>query len=121
MIDDKGNVWSEDHYDGYGTFGGKDFYELLAEMNGMTSDLTGDDYVEDVRMKGIELAFRDNPSGIATPGVKYPNLIEMAKGWQYDPMGPDNCEFQGYFYDEDEWDDDISDWDSTLSDGLEND
>ena len=31
MIDNNGNVWTENNYDGYGVFGGKDFYELLAE------------------------------------------------------------------------------------------
>jgi len=30
MIDDKGNIWYEDEYEGYGEFGGKDYYELLA-------------------------------------------------------------------------------------------
>jgi hypothetical protein len=95
MIDDKGNVWSEDNYEGYGVFGGKDYYELLAEMNGLTGDGT-----EDMRMKGIELAFQNNPSGEGTDGVKYPNLVEMAKGWQYDPIGPESCEFQGFFYDD---------------------
>jgi hypothetical protein len=29
----------------------------------------------------------------------------MAKGWEYDPMGPESCPDQGYFYgDEDETD-----------------
>jgi len=34
MIDHKGNKWEEPAYGGYGDFGGKDFYVLLAEMNG---------------------------------------------------------------------------------------
>ena len=95
MIDDKGNVWSEYSYDGYGTFGGKDYYELLAEMNGLTGDGT-----EDLRMKGIELAFHGHPNG-DNPEVKFPNLVEMAKGWPYDPKGPESCEYQGFFYDDD--------------------
>ncbi len=33
MQDDKGNKWVEKEYDGYGVFGGKDYYQLLAEMN----------------------------------------------------------------------------------------
>ena len=33
MTDDKGHVWKEECYKGYGIFGGKDFYELLAEIN----------------------------------------------------------------------------------------
>ena len=116
MLDDKGNKWYEQSYEGYGVFGGKDYYELLAEMNGLTGDGT-----EDLRMQGINLAFRGNPSGEGTEGVKYPNLVEMAAGWEYDPIGPESCEFQGYFYgdEDDDWGDDISDWDDTLSDGLE--
>ena len=109
MLDDKGNVWTEDNYDGYGNFGGKDYYELLAEMNGFVSVEVGYNYTEDMRMKGIELAFKDNPNG-DNPEVKFPNLVEMADGWTYDPKGPENCEWQGFFYDdsetdeEDEWD-----------------
>ena len=111
MIDNKGNVWTEDNYDGYGRFGGKDFYELLAEMNGFESDKTGDEYTNEARGFGISLAFsKDNHSGVGTEGVYYPNLIESADGWVYEMAGPDSCEFQGYFYyDEDEnedgWDD----------------
>ena len=37
MLDDKGNKWEESDYDGYGVFGGKDYYELVAEMNGRTT------------------------------------------------------------------------------------
>ena len=103
MLDDKGNKWYEQNYDGYGVFGDKDYYELLAEMNGLTGDGT-----EDMRMKGIELAFKDSPHG-NNPEVKFPNLVEMANGWPYDPKGPENCEWQGFFYDDetdenDEWD-----------------
>ena len=38
MIDDKGNKFTEHHYEGYGEFGGKDYYELLDEMNGGSGD-----------------------------------------------------------------------------------
>ena len=94
MVDDKGNVWTEDNYDGYGEFGGKDYYELLSEMNGGLSD----------RNYGIDLAFKDSPNG-DNPKVKFPNLVETAKGWPYDPKGPESCEWQGFFYD-DETDED---------------
>ena len=50
MLDNKGNVWEENHYEGYGVFGGKDFYELLAEMNGLNT-----------RIEGINLCFSDKP------------------------------------------------------------
>jgi hypothetical protein len=106
MIDNKGNVWTEDSYDGYGRFGGKDFYELLAEMNGFESDKTGDEYTDEARGFGISLAFsKNNGSGVATEGVYYPNLIEKASGWVYEMSGPDSCDYQGYFYDEDDYDD----------------
>ena len=105
MLDNKGNVWTEYTYEGYGRFGGKDFYELLAEMNGFESDKTGDEYTDEARGFGINIAFKDNPNGIATKGVFYPNLIEQADGWFYNESGPDNCEYQGYFYDETDYDD----------------
>jgi hypothetical protein len=37
MSDNKGNKWTETNYEGYGVFGGKDYFELLAEMNGLKS------------------------------------------------------------------------------------
>ena len=88
MTDNKGNKWTENEYEGYGIFGGKDFYELLAEMNGLGSD----------REKGIDLAFSGKPH-------IEPNLNEMPDHkWGYDK--PEICEYQGYFYpdyDEDEF------------------
>ena len=107
MVDDKGNVWAEDNYDGYGEFGGKDYYELLSEMNGGPSD----------RNYGIDLAFKDHPNGDNLE-VKFPNLVETAKGWQYGPIGPESCADQGFFYDDSE---NESDWDNTLMDGLDDD
>ncbi len=105
MIDNKGNKWVEQDYEGYGVFGGKDYYELLAEMNGIT-----DKDSDRLRGKGIDLAFsKGNNSGVGTDGVYYPNLIEKADGWVYQMAGPDSCESQGYFYGDDEnndyWDD----------------
>ena len=106
MLDNKGNVWTEDNYEGYGVFGGKDYYELLAEMNGITNEDT-----DRLRGAGISLAFsKGNHSGVGTDGVYYPNLVEKADGWVYEMAGPDSCPDQGYFYDdmdgnEDGWDD----------------
>ena len=93
MIDDKGNVWHEPNYDGYGNFAGKDYYELLAEMNGL----------EPYRMLGLELAFSK------TPKVKHPNLVEDATNWAYNPEGPESCELQGFFYGSDSDEDDHED------------
>lgn len=57
MFDDKGNMWHEENYEGYGIFGGKDFFELMAEMNG-----------EEGRDIGIDLYYSDNKK------VLYPAL-----------------------------------------------
>lgn len=112
MLDNKGNVWTENNYDGYGVFGGKDYYELLAEMNGVVErdkvELQGEAYTDYMRGKGIDLAFHNNGSGDHTEDVLYPNLVEMADGWPYDPTGPESCESQGFFYD-DETDEDDED------------
>lgn len=37
MITEDGQVFTEDDYEGYGEFGGKDIYELIAEINGLKS------------------------------------------------------------------------------------
>ena len=89
MLDDKGNSWVEDNYEGYGEFGGKDFYELLAEMNGLESD----------RSAGIKLAFSGKQ-------FKSPNLVEKKTGWEYIESEPEHCAAQGYFYGGDEEDED---------------
>lgn len=82
MLDNQGNVWQEDDYDGYGVFGGKDYYELLAEMNDLDSD----------RENGISLAFdKDKPA-------LFPNLVENVNYKSNTRKEPKNCEFQGYFY-----------------------
>ena len=99
MLDDKGNVWTEDNYEGYGEFGGKDFYELLSEMNGGPSD----------RGHGIELAFRNNPQGY-NPDFKQPNLVEELAGWTWINEAPESCPDQGYFYPSDEDEEEENEW-----------
>jgi len=94
MLDNMGNKWVEENYEGYGEFGGKDFYELLAEMNGCNT-----------RDEAIDLVFKDNPSGDNTHGVLYPNLVE-SENWTWTSHGPESCSEQGFFYsdeDEDDW------------------
>ena len=59
MYDNEGNSWYEDRYEGYGVFGGMDYYELLAKMNGY-SDEDLEDYkgtFKEMRSIGIDLAF----------------------------------------------------------------
>ncbi|MHA1288850.1 MAG: hypothetical protein ACTSPB_15775, partial [Candidatus Thorarchaeota archaeon] len=106
MLDDKGNVWKESAYEGYGRFGGKDFYELLAEMNGLGSD----------REKGIDLAFKDNGSGEDTEGVKYPKLVTNPK-LKYDEVpNPERHENQGWY--EEELDDAEADYENDYEDSY---
>lgn len=78
LHDNRGNVWEEKNYEGYGVFGGKDFYELLAEMNGLPSD----------RDLGIRLAFSGEP-------YLTPNLTRK-KEWNWINKEPKNCPNQGW-------------------------
>ena len=81
MIDNQGNTWREDNYEGYGDFGGKDYYELLAEMNGLDSD----------RQLGIDLNFNRE-------GIDYitPNLVtDPSVAWKDEQ--PLDHEGQGYW------------------------
>lgn len=79
MKDNKGNAWKEDNYGGYGEFGGKDYFQLLAEMNGL----------ESCRTKGIDLVF-DNKPHFA------PNLVRDA-GWEWRDEKPRPHHAQGYW------------------------
>tara|TARA_R110002126_G_scaffold27857_3_gene93302 strand:+ start:38 stop:412 length:375 start_codon:yes stop_codon:yes gene_type:complete len=90
MTDDKGRSWTEQNYNGYGIFGGKDFYQLLAEMNGKKT-----------RDEGIELAFSKEK-------FLSPNLSKNSN-WEWVDEGPESCPDQGYFYDDSEEDD--NEWD----------
>lgn len=70
MWDNKGNFWKEPCYEGYGEFGGKDYYVLLAEMNKVYADDVSD---EDKRKDGIKIDFGNNHTGIV-----FPNLTETS-------------------------------------------
>tara|TARA_R110000787_G_scaffold17376_3_gene54474 strand:- start:3212 stop:3559 length:348 start_codon:yes stop_codon:yes gene_type:complete len=81
LKDDKGNVWKESQYEGYGEFGGKDIYELIAEMNG-----------HEGRDKGIDIFFKQDKT------TKYPNLVtDSSVEWENKMLL--DCEYQGHFYD----------------------
>ena len=90
MTDNKGNKWYEPKYEGYGVFGGKDFYELTAEMNGQTT-----------RDEGIKLFFGGPGGRASNPAPLSPNLNEFPLLWKNE--APKDCPHQGFFYeDEDE-------------------
>jgi len=86
MIDNKGNQWVEHDYGGYGDFGGKDYYELLAEMNGLESD----------RLKGIELNFNTESKPFITPNL----VTKPDQKWKNEK--PVDHQGQGHWEDDDE-------------------
>ena len=66
MYDNEGNKWKETRYDGYGNFGGMDFYDLVATMNGYDAD----------REKGIDLAFGKLKTKDKKRKTLFPALVE---------------------------------------------
>lgn len=102
MITECGQKYKEDNYEGYGVFGGKDIYVLIAELNGCPEDLSEDEK----RSLGISLSFEHSGSGdfsiAAQHGIKVPKLVEVdSTKWDYLPY-PENCPEQGFFYDSDD-------------------
>jgi hypothetical protein len=69
MFDNKGKYWFERDYEGYGVFGGKDYYELLDQMNGGSGD----------RSKGIDLAFDKSKEG----ETLFPALVVSPSNFNY--------------------------------------
>ena len=85
MHDNKGNIWEEKEYEGYGVFGGKDFFQLLAEMNNAPG-LTGE--VDRDRIIGIDITYsRDK--------FLSPNLTRR-KNWVWKDEEPKRDPNQGW-------------------------
>ena len=77
MYDNQGNSWYEKHYQGYGEFGGMDYYELLARMNGYTEeDLRKG---QEMRNLGIDLAFKKLKTKDKGKKVLFPALVANGK------------------------------------------
>ena len=77
MYDNEGNSWYEKHYQGYGVFGGMDYYELLAKMNGYTEeDLKKG---QEMRNLGIDLAFKKLKTKDKGKKVLFPALVADGK------------------------------------------
>lgn len=96
-----GECFKEESYDGYGVFGGKDFYVLLAEINRekIVDDFDWSDG-DKVRSAGIALAFSKSASG-ESEGVLYPILVENEEMWKnYINCIPSGHEGQGYWNNE---------------------
>jgi len=81
MVLPDGTTYQEDNYEGYGVFGGKDYYEALAEINGLSSS----------RYVGIDLAYKGEP-------IIWPQLVtdpEEATDFSTPNV---SCPHQGFFY-----------------------
>lgn len=74
LVDKNNKLYKEENYQGYGVFGGKDAYELLAEMN-VPEKCTGETRHD--RLVGINLQFSGEP-------IAYPiKIVELIPGRQY--------------------------------------
>jgi hypothetical protein len=92
MWDNKGRRWKESEYEGYGIFGTKDFYVLLAEMNlEYTPEITD----EEKRNDGIEMYFSNQKNNFI-----FPNLTDC-KEWDWRNEKPRICPNQGCLDDND--------------------
>jgi hypothetical protein len=77
MFDNQGNSWYEKRYEGYGEFGGMDYYELLARMNGYSEEDLGKG--QEMRGLGIDLAFDKIKTKDKGNKVLFPALVASPK------------------------------------------
>jgi len=121
LLDDKGNIYEEDWYAGYGEFDKKDIFELCAEMNKeLTEHLVNK--VKSIPYGNYSWRFKDNRdvglllmsedsdtirqiTKIASDinvEIKFPNLIEYqgntGKNWKWINEKPKSDPNQGFFY-----------------------
>jgi len=95
MYDNEGNKWKETRYDGYGVFGGMDFYDLVATMNGYDAD----------RDKGIDLAFGKLKTKDPKRKTLFPALVENPRyNWKRHNFTeqPDNDPDQSWYQEEED-------------------
>ena len=84
----------EPNYEGYGDFGGKDAYALLARWNRPELCTGDDDYDRGI---GIQIGCYDRQMA----RLKYPLKFAESDSLSYDELGPAvECPDQGFFYEE---------------------
>ena len=120
MYDNEGNSWYEDRYEGYGEFGGMDYYELLAKMNGYSEEDL--EKGQEMRGIGIDLAFGKLKTKDKKRKVLFPALSSSPKyNWkrhdftQEAESDPNQSWYQEDDYDE--YDDDY--YDESVSEKVE--
>ena len=103
MYDNKGNKFKEKKYDGYGNFGGKDYYDLLANMNGYLDTDVDKMSQRDLRNIGIDLAFGKLKTKDPKKKVLFPALVEDPRfNWKRHDFAkqPDNDPDQSWYQEE---------------------
>ena len=90
MVAPDGKHYREDCYEGYGEFGGKDFFELTAEIN-PTLALE----MEDKRARGIEIYYSKFPSEVSRR--RLPRFCRYLTPWDR-LQDSAECPDQGIFY-----------------------
>lgn len=102
LLDDRGNLWTEDDYIGYGDFAGKNFHQLIAEMNideippPPCESAEQEQVDEHLRIHGIEIMHSGQP-------YKSPNLVHEIEGWEWTSAAPAQHEGQGCWEDTDDY------------------
>ena len=116
MITEDGRVFTETEYEGYGVFGGKDFYVLAAELNGFkgaTDDETRRLFFDKIWKRGIKnggkvLVYREDfthyEAKVLVEGIEgevTPNQLLREYGWEdWDVSKTGNvggrCDTQGF-------------------------
>ena len=91
-----GKKYPEEDYDGYGVFGGKDFYVLVAELNHLQPAADEADPHEALRLAGIRFACEQH---VDKKGYISPILVEDPDRWkEFKGQTPEDDPAQGFFY-----------------------
>ena len=113
MYDNEGNQYYEKKYDGYGKFGGMDYYALLAKMNGYSDEDLSKKGME-MRDLGIDLAFKKLKTKAKGGKVLFPALVTDGKyNWKRHDftVEAESDEYQSWYqepdYDDDEYDESV--------------
>ena len=113
MYDNEGNQYYEKKYDGYGKFGGMDYYALLAKMNGYSDEDLSKKGME-MRDLGIDLAFNKLKTKAKGGKVLFPALVTDGKyNWKRHDftVEAESDEYQSWYqepdYDDDEYDESV--------------
>ena len=113
MYDNMGNKWTEKDYEGYGSFGGMDYYDLVATMNGYTEEdvKTMKGSFKELRQLGIDLAFGKIKTKDKKKKTLFPALVEDPRfNWKrHDFTQEAESDPNQSWYQEEESDDDYDD------------